>query len=74
MKNNTDYLNSLSVEDKAYRDSLAPGDRALYDYFDSMPAKPNNHPGTFKLASPIGPEPTVGDCSPELWVKIGHIG
>jgi|GEM_PF-5252389 len=74
IKSNTDYLNSLSEENKAYRDGLAPGDRALYDYFGSMPSTPKNQSGAFKLESLIGPELTVGDCTPELWAKIGHTG
>jgi hypothetical protein len=74
IKNNTDYLKSLSEQDKAYRENLAPGDKALYDYFGSMPAKSKNPSGTFKLDSAIGPELTVGDCTPELWGKIGHTG
>ncbi|UOE50930.1 hypothetical protein MTO98_07545 [Mucilaginibacter sp. SMC90] len=74
MKNEMDYLDSLSDQDKAYRENLAPGDRALYDYFGNMPAKLKDQAGTFKLDSAIGPELTVGDCTPELWAKIGHTG
>ncbi|QEM09164.1 hypothetical protein [Mucilaginibacter rubeus] len=67
-------MSSLSDEDKAYRDSLAPGDRALYDYFSRMPAKPKSRDGVFRLDTAIGPELTIGDCTPELWAKIGCNG
>lgn len=68
------YLDSLSEKDRAYRDTLAPQDKALYDYFSSSPAIPKNQNGGFTLESALGPELTVGDCTPELWAKIGHTG
>lgn len=74
MKSHMDYLDSLSDQDKAYRENLSPGDRALYDYFGSMPAKSKSQGGAFKLDAAIGPELTVGDCTPGLWTKIGHTG
>ena len=74
MKSRMDYLASLSDQDKAYRENLSPGDRSLYDYFGSVPAKSRSWDGVFKLDAAIGPELTVGDCTPELWAKIGHTG
>ncbi|SEO10662.1 hypothetical protein SAMN05192574_105326 [Mucilaginibacter gossypiicola] len=66
------YLDSLSEKDREYRDSLSLRDRALYDYFRSSPAKPKDADGHFTLERALGPELTVGDCTPELWARIGY--
>ncbi|WDF80768.1 hypothetical protein PQ469_12195 [Mucilaginibacter sp. KACC 22773] len=67
------YLASLSEKDREYRESLAPGDRALYDYFSSSPAMPKSPNGGFTPGHALGHELIVGDCTPELWEKIGHM-
>ncbi|MET3606960.1 hypothetical protein ABIC74_000802 [Mucilaginibacter rubeus] len=70
-KRHKDYLASLSEKDRAYRASLSVQDQALYDYFSMSPAKPQRTNGGFTLESALGPELTVGDCTAELWAKIG---
>jgi type II secretory pathway component PulC len=70
-KRRKEYLESMSEKDKAYRESLSLQDQALYDYFSMSPVKPKNANGGFTLESALGPELTVGDCTAELWAKIG---
>jgi hypothetical protein len=66
-----EYLESLSEKDRTYRESLSLRDQALYDYFSMSPAKPKSTNGGFTFESALGPELTVGDCTAELWAKIG---
>lgn len=70
-KRRKEYLETLSEKDRAYRESLSLQDQTLYDYFSMSPAKPRSTNGGFTLESALGPELTVGDCTDELWAKIG---
>jgi hypothetical protein len=69
--NNNNHLNSLSDQDKAYRESLSVRDRALYDYYNNNQAATGNKQGGFTLEKLLGSELTVANCTPEFWAKIG---
>jgi hypothetical protein len=70
-KRHKEYLESLSEKDRIYRESLSLQDQALYDYFSMSSAKPKSTNAGFTLESALGTELTVGDCTAELWAKIG---